>query len=66
MIARCPKYPEDHKKFITTIHEQHDALVDESGNWLEDKGTLEISTGPESDNYWECYYCGAEAIVEED
>ena len=62
MRATCPKNPE-HKKFVTCVHEQHEALVDETGEWLEDKGCLELSIGPEADNYWECAICGAEAIV---
>ena len=64
MKATCPKNPE-HKKFVTTAHEQHDWVVTETGEIIEDLGCLDVTHGPDSDNIWSCRDCGAEARVED-
>ena len=62
MHARCPKNP-DHKKFVTSASEVHDWLVDEHGNFLEDRGCTETLHKPHADNIWECAECGYTAVV---
>ena len=64
MKAICPK-DANHKEFITTAHVVQDWKVDETGSFLEEVDTTEITHGPNVDNTWECAVCGAEAIVED-
>lgn len=61
MKATCPNNSE-HKRFITTVHEQHDWVVDEDGEFKEDLGCT-ASGKPDPDNLWKCAECGAEAVV---
>ena len=56
----CPNDP-SHKTFITTAHEVHDWVVDEEGNFIEDKGCCEVAANPHPDNIWTCATCGADA-----
>lgn len=62
MIAVCPANP-DHKRFITVAHEIHDWIVDEHGNFLEDKECLETTHDPDPGNMWTCAECGTTAVV---
>lgn len=62
MKATCPKNPA-HKRFVTAAAEMHDWLVDERGEFIEDKGCTEVLHKPESSNIWECADCGAQATV---
>jgi len=62
MKAICPK-DENHKLFITTAHEVHDWVVDETGDFVEDVECIEVSADPNSGNCWTCKICGAEATV---
>lgn len=54
----CPNNP-DHKEFITTGVEYHDWLVDEHGNFLDDKGCYEARI--HNNGYAECVICHAVA-----
>lgn len=63
MKATCPKNPK-HKKFVTTAHEVHDWVVDESGDFIKDLGCTEVAHKPDSGNYWTCDICGSEAKIE--
>ena len=64
MKAICPANPK-HNRFITTAHEQHEWIVDETGDFVEDLGCLEVTADPDPRNCWSCQICGEEAIVEE-
>lgn len=41
----CPEYPH-HSEFVTTAHEVHEWVVDQSGEFLMDRGCLEVSHKP--------------------
>lgn len=60
--AICPTDP-THCDFITTAHVMEDWKVDKHGNWLDTLKTLQIDHGPDPDNIWTCFVCGAEAEV---
>ena len=64
MKATCPNNPK-HKKFVTTVHEVHEWVVDEKGEFVKDLGYIEVAHKPEKSNTWRCRTCGAEAIVED-
>lgn len=65
MIAICPNNT-SHKEFGTTAHVTQDWKVDEEGNFLESiNDCLEVTRGPNVENTWTCYTCGAEAVVKE-
>ena len=66
MKIRCLKNPE-HKSFITTVHVMQEWITNENGdfNRVNSGGEcLEVTAGPDPDNIWTCYTCGAEAVVE--
>ena len=63
MRARCPKNHK-HNRFTTTAHEVHDWVVDEEGEFVKDLGCSEVDEGPDTENVWTCYICGAEAVIE--
>jgi len=60
--ATCPKNKK-HKKFVTVAHVMEDWIVDENGEWIETKGQVQTSFGPNPDNIWTCAECGATAKV---
>lgn len=62
MIATCPNNNE-HKRFVTVAHVCQTWVVDENGNFLEERDMLETTHGPHPDNIWTCFECGAEAQV---
>lgn len=66
MKAVCPLNP-DHKRFETTATEVRDWIVDENGDFLNDLENCrpEVLSGPDPENIWTCYECGAEAEVSE-
>lgn len=51
------------KKFITTAQVVQSLLVDEFGNFIEDKGTNIVVDEPNDDNTWTCIDCGREGRV---
>lgn len=61
-LVRCPNDP-NHKEFITTVHQVHDWVVDQQGNFIEDLGCSEVATFPDINNIWFCKQCGAIAKV---
>jgi len=63
MRAICPKNPE-HKLFTTTAHVMEEWLVDEHGNFVEARESLQTDHGPDPDNNWTCDVCGTQARVE--
>jgi hypothetical protein len=65
MKAMCPNNP-DHNRFVTVVHEMHEWVVDEKGDFVEDKECLEVTHDPDKDNIWTCYLCGAQAKVVDD
>ena len=62
MKARCPK-SRDHLRFVTTAHVQEEWVVDQHGNWIETRETLDTVHGPDAGNIWTCAWCGARAEV---
>jgi hypothetical protein len=65
MKATCPNNP-SHNRFVTVVHEMHEWVVDEKGDFIEDKECLEVTHDPDKDNTWTCYLCGAQAKVEDE
>jgi len=65
MKATCPKNPK-HKKFVTTAHELHEWVVDETGEFIKDVHCLEVTANPDPDNCWYCKTCHAVAVIEKD
>lgn len=61
--ATCPTNPA-HNRFVTTAHYMHDIVVDNDGDFVDDKGPIEETHGPDSGNIWACLECDAEATVE--
>lgn len=61
---KCPK-DDSHKHFVTVAHEMHDWLVDGDGNFIEDKGCVQVSFKPDEGNTWTCAICGTEAVKAE-
>jgi hypothetical protein len=64
MLARCPNNRE-HKRFITTILEKHDAIVSETGKLIEEISCVDVVEGPDSENIWVCNECKVEVTVED-
>ena len=62
MKAVCQRDPR-HARFSTTVHELHVWEVDKGGDFLKDKGCLEVVHKPDRGNLWTCAVCGAEARV---
>lgn len=62
MKATCPN--ECKSFFVTTAHVMEEWLVDERGDWVETRETLETTHGPDTGNIWTCDKCGAAAKVE--
>ena len=63
MKATCPN-DKRHKRFVTTVREVHEWLVDDKGEMVRDLGCLEVERSPDAGNLWMCRKCGAEARVE--
>lgn len=63
MKATCPT-SKKHKRFTTVAHVMEEWLVDENGNFMEVKESLQTTHGPNPGNIWTCVECGAEAKVE--
>lgn len=61
--AVCTKHPydPDHRRFTTTAHVVQSWVVDESGAFLEEVGTDEVTHPPSPDSLWTCRTCGAPA-----
>lgn len=57
----CPNNP-NHKTFVTTAHEVHEWVVDEAGNFISDRGCIEVAHSPNKSNIWTCSECGVEAV----
>jgi len=53
----------EHREFITTAHVMQDWTVDENGNFIEVRQTLETTSKPDADNLWTCAICGRTAKV---
>lgn len=62
MRAVCPN-DKNHDKFVTVAHVTQDWVVTPEGEFLEELATVETTHGPDKDNTWSCYICGAEAII---
>ena len=54
------------KKFFTTAHAVQRWLVDEDGNFIEDKGMNIVVEEPDDENTWICAACGKEGQVVDD
>lgn len=65
MTARCPNDP-NHERFVTTAHVVEEWLVNKNGDWIDTIQCLEITHGPDKNNVWNCFECGAIAVVEND
>jgi tRNA1(Val) A37 N6-methylase TrmN6 len=63
MKITCPKNKR-HKHFLTTVHEMHEWVIDNAGEFVEDKGCLQTVHGPTKGNLFICNTCKSEAIVE--
>lgn len=63
MKLTCPRC-EGQTRFEVTAHEVHDWIVDEDGDFVEDKGCTEMSHKPDSQDVYSCVNCGADAKVE--
>lgn len=62
ITAVCPKDPK-HKTFLTTAHVMEEWEVDEHGNFIAVKQSLQTDHGPSPDNGWNCAVCHADATV---
>ena len=62
MKAICPTN-KNHKQFTTVAHVMEEWLVDETGNFIEVKESLQTTHGPDIGNICTCVECGAEAEV---
>jgi len=66
MKIKCPKDPA-HNRFGVTAHVTQDWIVDECGQYVGTiKDCLEVTHYPDSEDYYHCMLCGAEAVVEDD
>lgn len=63
MTATCPN-DSKHKTFLTVAHVMEEWLVDEHGEFIQVKESLQTDHGPDPGNIWRCATCGAEANVE--
>ena len=66
MIARCPNNRK-HGSFRTTAHVMQLWQVDETGEFQKELDPcLQVSYGPDPDNYWYCTQCEAKAEFVDD
>lgn len=63
MKVTCPKN-KNHKRFTTVAHVMEEWLVNEHGEFIDVRETLQVDHGPDAGNVWVCDVCGAEAKVE--
>lgn len=56
MFASCPKNP-NHKRFITTAHVVENWIVDETGGFIDNLGSIETAQDPDPGNLWACADC---------
>lgn len=60
--AVCPNNP-NHKRFAVVAHVTQEWVVDNKGVFQEcTEDCIDITHYPDSEDYWECMECGAEAI----
>lgn len=64
MKVTCPNNNR-HSRFITTVHEMHEQVIDNDAEFIRDLGCIETVHGPTKGNCFTCKACGAEAKVEE-
>jgi hypothetical protein len=64
MKITCPNCPKE-TRFDVSAHEVHDWTVDEKGNFVEDKGCVDMAHKPESGDHFTCQSCGGTAKVVE-
>lgn len=62
MKAICP-HNEEHKEFYTVAHVTQTWKVDETGQFLEELSTDEVTHTPNANNEWRCAEC--DSVVEE-
>ena len=65
MKLTCPNNKK-HKRFVTTAHEVHDWIVDNKGEFVDDKGCTEVTHEPDSHDTFQCAVCNADAMVKDD
>jgi len=58
----CKKCPTN-DKFSVIAHEAHAWIVDESGEFYEDKGCTDLTHKPDSQDHYTCTICGDTAEV---
>jgi hypothetical protein len=59
--AVCPR-SWSHRRFATSVHEVHNWVVDQAGEFVEDLGCSGVAVGPDRGNLWVCLECGSTAV----